>query len=91
VGTYSGSDSCLRWSLQTSRNYPGKGQHPHDLHGVRAWKTRNPDFVVEAVIASAATGKPVKVVWTREEDIKSDRFRAATCQRIEAGLDARAS
>jgi isoquinoline 1-oxidoreductase beta subunit len=46
-----------------------------------------PDFVVEAVIASKATGKPVKVVWTREEDIQYDLFRAATCQRIEAGLD----
>jgi isoquinoline 1-oxidoreductase beta subunit len=29
----------------------------------------------------------VKVVWTRDEDIKYDLFRAATCQRIEAGLD----
>lgn len=48
-----------------------------------------PDFVVEAVIVSKATGKPVKVVWTREEDIKYDLFRAATCQRIEAGLDGR--
>ena len=46
-----------------------------------------PDFVVEAVIVSKATGKPVKVVWTREEDIKYDLFRAATCQRIEAGVD----
>jgi len=46
-----------------------------------------PDFVVEAVIASKVTGKPVKVVWTREEDIKYDFFRSATCQRIEAGLD----
>jgi isoquinoline 1-oxidoreductase beta subunit len=46
-----------------------------------------PDFVVEAVIASKAIGKPVKVVWTRDEDIKHDLFRAATCQRIEAGLD----
>jgi isoquinoline 1-oxidoreductase subunit beta len=46
-----------------------------------------PDFVVEAVIASKALGKPVKVVWTREEDIKHDLFRSATCHRIEAGLD----
>jgi isoquinoline 1-oxidoreductase beta subunit len=46
-----------------------------------------PDFVAEAVIASKVTGKPVKVVWTREEDIQYDLFRAATCQRIEAGLD----
>jgi isoquinoline 1-oxidoreductase beta subunit len=46
-----------------------------------------PDFVAEAVLASKVTGKPVKVVWSREEDIKYDQFRAATCQRIEAGLD----
>ena len=47
-----------------------------------------PDFTVEAVIASKVTGKPVKVVWSREEDIRHDMFRAATCQRLEAGLDA---
>jgi isoquinoline 1-oxidoreductase beta subunit len=43
--------------------------------------------VIEAVVASKAIGKPVKVVWTREEDIKYDVFRSATCHRIEAGLD----
>jgi isoquinoline 1-oxidoreductase beta subunit len=46
-----------------------------------------PDFVVEAVIASKGLGKPVKVVWTREEDIKYDAFRAATSHRIQAGID----
>jgi isoquinoline 1-oxidoreductase beta subunit len=46
-----------------------------------------PDFVVEAVIASKVSGKPVKVVWTREEDIQYDQFRAAMSHRIEAGLD----
>ena len=47
----------------------------------------DPGFVIEAVIASKAVGKPVKVVWSREEDIKYDLYRGATCQRIEAGLD----
>jgi isoquinoline 1-oxidoreductase beta subunit len=46
-----------------------------------------PDFVVEAVICSKVVGKPVKVVWTREEDIQHDQFRAAMSHRIEAGLD----
>lgn len=46
-----------------------------------------PDFVVEAVIASKVSGKPVKVVWSREEDIQYDQFRAAMSHRIEAGLD----
>jgi isoquinoline 1-oxidoreductase beta subunit len=47
-----------------------------------------PDFAVEAVTLSKALGKPVKVMWTREEDIKYDYFRAAASHRIEAGLDA---
>jgi len=46
-----------------------------------------PDFVAEAVIASKIAGKPVKIVWSREDDIKYDQFRAAVCHRIEAGLD----
>ena len=36
-----------------------------------------PDFVAEAVIASKIAGKPVKIVWSREDDIKYDQFRAA--------------
>jgi isoquinoline 1-oxidoreductase beta subunit len=47
-----------------------------------------PDFVAEAVAISKAAGKPVKLMWTREEDLKYDAFRPATAQRIEAGLDA---
>ncbi|MEW6665998.1 MAG: xanthine dehydrogenase family protein molybdopterin-binding subunit [Thermodesulfobacteriota bacterium] len=46
------------------------------------------DFPPEAVIISKALGKPVKVTWTREEDIKYDRFRAAMYHRAKAGLDA---
>jgi isoquinoline 1-oxidoreductase beta subunit len=47
-----------------------------------------PDFVAEAVAISKAAGKPVKLMWTREEDLKYDAFRPATAQRIEGGLDA---
>jgi isoquinoline 1-oxidoreductase beta subunit len=46
-----------------------------------------PDFIVDAVIASKVFGKPVKVVWQREEDMKYDQFRAAMSHRIEAGID----
>ena len=46
------------------------------------------DWVIDAVSCSKAVGKPVKVVWTREEDIANHFFRAATAQKIEAGLDA---
>jgi isoquinoline 1-oxidoreductase beta subunit len=45
------------------------------------------DFVVEAAIASKAVGRPVKVVWSREEDMQHDVYRPATLNRITAGLD----
>ncbi len=47
-----------------------------------------PDFVPEAVIISKALEKPVKVTWTREDDIKYDKFRAPMTHRIQGGLDA---
>jgi isoquinoline 1-oxidoreductase beta subunit len=46
------------------------------------------NFVPEAVIISKALEKPVKVMWTREDDIKHDRFRAPMTHRIQGGLDA---
>jgi len=45
------------------------------------------DFAEEAVNISKAAGKPVKVVWTREEDLQNDFYRPANFTKIEAGLD----
>jgi isoquinoline 1-oxidoreductase beta subunit len=66
---------------------PDKVQIHTTMLGCGLGRRAAPDFVIEAVVASKIAGKPVKLVWTREEDIKSDFFRAATCQRIQAGLD----
>jgi len=46
------------------------------------------DFVVEAVQVAKAARKPVKVVWTREDDIKGGYYRPMWYDRIQAGLDA---
>lgn len=46
------------------------------------------NFVPEAVLISKELKKPVKVMWTREDDIIHDRFRAPMMHRIQAGLDA---
>jgi isoquinoline 1-oxidoreductase beta subunit len=45
------------------------------------------DVVEEALQISKATGKPIKLIWTREEDVKNDFYRPGNCCRIEAGLD----
>jgi isoquinoline 1-oxidoreductase beta subunit len=46
------------------------------------------DYIVEAVsIAKATGGKyPVKVIWTREDDIKGGRYRPATYHHVTAGI-----
>ena len=47
-----------------------------------------PDFAVEAALCSKAMGgAPVKVVWTREDDIHNDFFHTVSVERLEAGLD----
>jgi len=47
-----------------------------------------PDYVVEAALLSKATGKPVKVVWTREDDIKFDYYHTVSGMHMKAGMDA---
>src|SRR5580698_2159169 len=46
------------------------------------------DFVSEAVEVSKAIGAPVKVTWSREDDMHHDNYRPASYSRFEAGLDA---
>jgi isoquinoline 1-oxidoreductase subunit beta len=47
------------------------------------------DFSIEAALVSQAMdGAPVKLTWTREDDLHHDYFHAVSAQHIEAGLDA---
>jgi isoquinoline 1-oxidoreductase beta subunit len=46
------------------------------------------DYVTDAVEASKAVGKPVKVVWTREDDMQHDFYRPITYARMWAATDA---
>ncbi|HEX9945323.1 MAG TPA: xanthine dehydrogenase family protein molybdopterin-binding subunit [Thermoanaerobaculia bacterium] len=46
------------------------------------------DFVSEAVHLAKATGRPVKVVWTREDDLHGGYYRPLWVSRVRAGLDA---
>ncbi|NNF40889.1 MAG: xanthine dehydrogenase family protein molybdopterin-binding subunit, partial [Woeseiaceae bacterium] len=47
-----------------------------------------PDFIAEAAWLARATGKPVKVTWTREDDIRHGYFHSVSAQYLKAGLDA---
>jgi isoquinoline 1-oxidoreductase beta subunit len=45
------------------------------------------DAVIDAVSLSQAMNRPVKVVWSREDDFANDYFRPANRSRLQAGLD----
>jgi len=48
-----------------------------------------PDYVIEAALLSQAMhGQPVKVTWTREDDLHHAYFHTVSLERLEAGLDA---
>ncbi len=48
-----------------------------------------PDFAIEAALLSREMGgAPVKVVWTREDDLHNGYYHTVSAERIEAGLDA---
>ncbi len=95
---YVQSDRCDIWAptqgqtgtLMTAANLtklPPQKIHVHTtLLGCGLGRRARVDFVIDAVAASKAVGKPVKVVWSREEDLKYDAYRAATAQKIQAGL-----
>jgi len=46
------------------------------------------DFVLEAALISQATGMPVKLTWTREDDLRHDFYHTVSVERIDAGVDA---
>jgi isoquinoline 1-oxidoreductase subunit beta len=46
------------------------------------------DFISQAVQVAMAVGKPVKLMWPREEDFTHDQYRPMALVRVRAGLDA---
>ncbi|MBT0653533.1 xanthine dehydrogenase family protein molybdopterin-binding subunit [Geomobilimonas luticola] len=95
------SDRCDIWTgtqFQTvDRNSAAEvaGLKPEQVHlhttflGGGFGRRANPasDFVREAVHVAKAAGKPVKVIWTRDDDMKGGFYRPFWYDRISASLD----
>jgi isoquinoline 1-oxidoreductase beta subunit len=47
------------------------------------------DFIIEAALVSRTVQAPVKVMWTREDDLQHDFFHTVAVERLEGGLDER--
>ena len=49
---------------------------------------RDEEYVHDAVVLSNAVKKPVKVMWTREDDVHNGRFNPLSAHYLRAGFDA---
>jgi isoquinoline 1-oxidoreductase beta subunit len=87
--------SCLQ-SPQAARNDIAKrlGVSPDDvtvnvtLLGGGFGRKSKADFAVEAaLLAKEMEGKPVKVVWTRDDDLHHSYYHTVAVEHLEAGLD----
>jgi isoquinoline 1-oxidoreductase beta subunit len=73
---------------------PAVGCKPEDvtcnvtLLGGGFGRKSKPDYVAEAAILSKQLGKPVKVVWSREDDLQFDFFHFPAALYMKASLDA---
>jgi len=67
---------------------PGKAVNIHTTYlGGGFGRRGEADFVTDAVETSKAVGKPVKVIWTREDDIQHDFYRPITYVRMWGAID----
>jgi len=46
------------------------------------------DFAVQAALIAKAVGEPIKLIWSREEDMRHDFYRPAVALRLQAGIGA---
>src|SRR5215475_1739862 len=70
--------------LQTDRSKLTLHQH---LLGGGFGRRGQQEVVMDAIRLSKAVGKPVKLVWSREDDLTFGKFRPMTAHHIEAGFD----
>lgn len=61
--------------------------HNHTMGGGFGRKAR-PDWVLQAAYLARAVGKPVQLIWSREEDVRQDLYRPAVQSRFRAAFDA---
>jgi isoquinoline 1-oxidoreductase subunit beta len=62
--------------------------HTTFLGGGFGRKTDGDELFQTTLLAKAVAGRPVKMIWSREDDMVNDKFRPLTAQHVDVGLDA---
>lgn len=61
--------------------------HNHAMGGGFGRKAR-PDYALQAAMIASKVGRPVQLIWSREEDVRQDFYRPAVHSRFRAAFDA---
>jgi isoquinoline 1-oxidoreductase subunit beta len=72
---------------QVAQAAPGKVKVHGLMLGGGFGRRFAPDFVIDATLLSKTSGKPVKLIYSREDDMAAGFFRPAAVARFEATLD----
>lgn len=92
ITVWSPSQSTSTSAVNAGRvaGVPGENVKVHGvLMGGGFGRRADMDFVRQAVeLAMKVPGRPVKLTWSREEDVQQDTYRTASAARFRAGLDA---
>ncbi len=87
VGTQN-ADLALTFAAQASGVKPANVFIHNTFSGGGFGRRLGPDEVAQAVAVAKAAGKPVKLLWTREEEIRQGRYRTQAAIRFKAGFAA---
>ena len=86
AGTQSPTGAIKEVAKLLGTSPPNIKLHPCLLGGGFGRRTMS-DFIVEAAELSKAVRNPVKLIWSREDDLQYGAFRPMCLQRLDAGLD----
>jgi isoquinoline 1-oxidoreductase subunit beta len=88
VGTQSPTH-CVR-SVAEALGIPPENIVLHRMHlggGFGRRSAKDQDWAVDSALVSKELGRPVKVIWSRESDVRFGRFKPMTAQYLQAAED----
>lgn len=75
--------------VSTRLALPKENVRVHLLRGGGGFGRRlSTDYIVEAAVIARQVGAPIKLTWSRADDLQHDHYRAAGFHRLRGGLDA---
>ncbi|TKT69823.1 molybdopterin cofactor-binding domain-containing protein [Aquamicrobium sp. LC103] len=83
-----GPTATLGFAANAAGTTPDKVKVHTTLLGGGFGRRAEADFIIDAVLlAREVQGQPVKVIWSREDDVQHGKYRPLAAQHVQVGLD----